>query len=71
MNETTCYTMPIKQAQNLFFSENPKKIAMAKAICATCPMTQECLRMALDNHEEYGIFGGMTPKEREVLYEQV
>lgn len=71
MNETTCYTMPIKQAQALFFSENPKKVAIAKAICATCPMTQECLRMALDNHEEYGIFGGMTPKEREVLYEQV
>lgn len=71
MNETTCYTIPLKQAQDLFFSTNPNKVAKAKAFCASCPMTKECLKMALDNNEEYGIFGGMTPKERKVMYEQV
>lgn len=30
----------------------------AQAICRTCPVARECLRAALVNGEEYGIWGG-------------
>jgi len=38
----------------------------AKAICAVCPVRQECLNWALATHEPAGIWGGLTPEERGV-----
>lgn len=38
--------------------------AFAKALCAQCPVVKECLRHALINHEQHGIWGGLTPVER-------
>jgi WhiB family redox-sensing transcriptional regulator len=40
------------------------QIAAAKAVCARCPVTAECLAFALRTGESAGIFGGMTPEER-------
>lgn len=51
----------------LFFSELPSKVAKAKAICNTCPSKVSCLDFALRNQEEFGIFGGLTPKERKAM----
>lgn len=42
--------------------------AMAKEICKHCPVLQECRNHALENREEYGIWGGMGEKEREILF---
>ena len=39
----------------------------AKAICATCPVRTECLAEALDNRIEWGVWGGMTERERRAL----
>lgn len=36
----------------------------AKSVCARCPVREQCLRSALDNGLNYGIFGGMTEQER-------
>lgn len=36
----------------------------AKAVCATCPVRQQCLDFAVSNGLGHGIFGGMTPSER-------
>lgn len=52
---------------NLFFSELKSKVAKAKAICATCPVSAQCLDLALQNGDEFGIFGGLTPSERKAL----
>lgn len=41
--------------------------AMAKAICATCPVREECLEFAMRTNDQYGIQGGMTAKERQAL----
>lgn len=38
----------------------------AKAVCATCPVRADCLQHALDHDERYGIWGGMTGRERRV-----
>lgn len=36
----------------------------AKAICAVCPVSLECLEFAMDNDIKEGVYGGMTPTER-------
>jgi WhiB family redox-sensing transcriptional regulator len=52
---------------NLFFPDHRnciRQVRQAKAICATCPVTSECLAFALEQDETFGIFGGLTPVER-------
>lgn len=39
----------------------------AKAVCMGCPVRAECLADALDNRIEFGIWGGMTERERRAL----
>lgn len=39
----------------------------AKALCLSCPVRTECLADALDNHVEFGVWGGMTERERRAL----
>jgi len=38
-----------------------------KIICAGCTVRTECLAIALDNQIEYGVWGGMTERERRAL----
>jgi WhiB family redox-sensing transcriptional regulator len=42
-------------------------IARAKAVCATCPVADECLSWALETNQTEGIWGGHTAKERRSL----
>ncbi|HYQ35365.1 MAG TPA: WhiB family transcriptional regulator [Mycobacterium sp.] len=42
----------------------------AAVICRHCPVMQECAAEALDNKVEYGIWGGMTERERRRLLKQ-
>ena len=51
----------------IFFSELASKVAKAKAICATCPVSSKCLDFAIQAEIEFGIFGGYTPDERKNL----
>lgn len=39
----------------------------AKQVCAACPVRSECLAEALDNQIEWGVWGGMTERERRAL----
>ena len=39
----------------------------AKEICRKCPVIAECLADALDNRTEYGVWGGMTERERRAM----
>ena len=39
----------------------------AKAVCMGCPVRTECLADALDNRTEFGVWGGMTERERRAL----
>ena len=66
---------PNWQAQGLCHKQTelffPEKItlegaAQAKAICARCPVQMECLEMAYRNDERDGIWGGLTPLERDL-----
>jgi WhiB family redox-sensing transcriptional regulator len=42
----------------LFFAESPADVELAKALCRTCPLMEECLAGALDRHEPWGVWGG-------------
>src|SRR6478609_6045484 len=35
-----------------------------KTMCMSCPVRTECLADALDNRIEFGVWGGMTERER-------
>lgn len=39
----------------------------AKVVCRACPVIAECLADALDNRTEFGVWGGMTERERRAL----
>ncbi|GAA3569046.1 WhiB family transcriptional regulator [Amycolatopsis ultiminotia] len=44
-----------------------RQVERAKAVCARCPVRQECLSYALGNGLTNGIFGGTTELERRKL----
>jgi WhiB family transcriptional regulator, redox-sensing transcriptional regulator len=39
----------------------------AKAVCAMCPVLQQCRTAALAAREPYGVWGGLSEHEREAL----
>lgn len=39
----------------------------AKMVCMGCEVRTECLADALDNRVEFGVWGGMTERERRAL----
>lgn len=39
----------------------------AKVVCGACPVRAECLAEALDNEIEWGVWGGLTERERRAL----
>lgn len=39
----------------------------ARAVCLGCRVRLECLADALDNRVEFGVWGGMTERERRAL----
>lgn len=48
---------------HLFFTERGES-RPAKAICALCPVIQDCLDYALSTGAHFGIWGGKTEQER-------
>lgn len=50
-----------------FFPEKGGSTAEAKKICSRCEVRPECLEHALGHHEPYGIWGGLSERERRKL----
>lgn len=49
---------------DLFFPNAGQPATHAKAICATCPVTEECLEAALVDPLTVGVWAGKSPAER-------
>jgi WhiB family redox-sensing transcriptional regulator len=47
-----------------FFPEKGGSTREAKRICTTCEVRDLCLEYALANDERFGIWGGMSERER-------
>jgi transcriptional regulator of acetoin/glycerol metabolism len=56
-------TLSCEANPDQWFSEAPEKVAKAKAGCDECPVRNDCAE--LGENEEFGVWGGMTPSERQ------
>lgn len=67
--------LPCQSAPDLFFALDlhDKKAgaslpySYAKKLCAECPIRLKCLAYAVEADEPYGVWGGMTTRERRRL----
>ena len=50
-----------------FYPEKGGSTREAKLVCRGCPVTQECLSYALENAEMFGVWGGLSERERRRL----
>ena len=50
-----------------FFPEKGGSTREAKRICVSCEVKQECLEYALMQDERFGIWGGLSERERRRL----
>lgn len=50
-----------------FLPEGDPGTRAAKTICRDCPVQAECLRIAMANNEQYGVWGGYDSLERRAL----
>lgn len=46
---------------------NAARAREAKKVCSACEVRVQCLEYALANHERYGIWGGLSERERRRL----
>jgi hypothetical protein len=51
----------------VFFPERGESAEPARQVCAACPVRQPCLDYAISNRIVYGIWGGLTERERRAL----
>ena len=49
---------------DLFFPERGASTREAKEVCRGCVVREDCLEYALANGEKFGIWGGMSERER-------
>ena len=49
---------------DLFFPERGASTREAKEVCRGCVVREDCLEYALANGEKFGIWGGLSERER-------
>ena len=52
---------------DLFFPERGASTREAKEVCRGCVVREDCLEYALESGEKFGIWGGMSERERRRL----
>jgi WhiB family redox-sensing transcriptional regulator len=55
---------------DLFFPERGASTREAKEVCRGCVVREDCLEFALANGEKFGIWGGMSERERRRIRRQ-
>lgn len=55
---------------DLFFPERGASTREAKSVCRGCVVQNECLEYALVNGEKFGIWGGLSERERRRIRRQ-
>jgi WhiB family transcriptional regulator, redox-sensing transcriptional regulator len=50
-----------------FFPERGGSVREAKRVCRSCEVRAECLEYALENDERFGVYGGLSERERRRL----
>jgi WhiB family transcriptional regulator, redox-sensing transcriptional regulator len=52
-----------------FYSEDGSSTREAKRICLGCEVKDDCLEYALEHRERFGVWGGLSERERRHLLE--
>ena len=55
---------------DLFFPERGASTREAKEVCRGCVVREDCLEYALGNGEKFGIWGGLSERERRRIRRQ-
>jgi WhiB family redox-sensing transcriptional regulator len=55
---------------DLFFPERGASTREAKEVCRGCVVREDCLEYALTNGEKFGIWGGLSERERRRIRRQ-
>lgn len=50
-----------------FFPDKGESSKAAKQVCRQCDVRAECLQYALDHNERFGVWGGLSDRERRRL----
>jgi WhiB family redox-sensing transcriptional regulator len=56
-----------EQDPDLWFSEHPARLEMAKSFCAVCPARLGCLAGAIARREPWGVWGGEIFERGEIV----
>lgn len=56
--------------EDLFFPERGASTREAKEICRLCIVREPCLEYAIENSQKFGIWGGMSERERRRIRRQ-
>ncbi|HSF87748.1 MAG TPA: WhiB family transcriptional regulator [Acidimicrobiia bacterium] len=51
---------------DVFFPSNKSEEREALALCAMCPVINECQDYSMDARETFGVWGGLTEKQRKL-----
>lgn len=54
----------------VFFPSDGVGVEVAKKICATCPVKEQCLEYALEARIDHGVWGGASERQRRRLLKQ-
>lgn len=73
--EENAVEVPCRQAPDLYFPELGDGMAasiakMAKKACQSCDVINECAAYAVKHKEEAGIWGGMSPNDRKLIWDK-
>lgn len=51
-----------------FFTESGGTTLPARAVCAECDCVAACLAYSVENRIQFGVFGGLSARERQALW---
>jgi hypothetical protein len=60
----TCMDMAPADVDRIFFSDNPNRIQQAKQICSGCPQSNNCITIATQTKQAWGVWGGEDQASR-------
>ena len=49
---------------SVFFPSDGVGVEIARQICQTCPVKEQCLEYAIHHHIDHGVWGGASERER-------
>lgn len=69
IEQAACRSFTPQEINDHWWNESNKGIPteVAQATCFSCPIQKECLNLAIVNDERYGIWGGLSYRQRKAI----